>query len=381
MQTVSHAIGGAEQHSETPWTTRRIILAKNFILECGGVLPELEVCYTTAGKLSSTGDNVVWVFHALTADSNPQDWWNSLVGPGQVLSPERHFIVCANIIGSCYGTTGPSHAKGARTEGVGLNFPLVTMRDTVRAHKLLRKHLELGTISLGIGGSMGGQQAIEWACSEPDAFQRLVLIATSARHSPWGIACNEAQRMAMCAEEGFSIGDPSAGAQGLEAARAIAMLTYRGYTAFSKTQVDKESKVTGFAASSYMQHQGKKLSARFCPYSYWSLTKTMDSHDVSRGRGSIEDALSRVTSKVLVIAISSDVLFPPSDQHTLAAGIPDSKFAEIDSVYGHDGFLVEGNKITVLLEEFMSEIVGDSRLSVQSSAGASCGPSVPAKGT
>ena len=359
MYMTSHASAQAEDCGDAVWTTRRAVLAQNFPLECGGVLPTLEVCYTTAGELSPAADNVVWVFHALTANSNPKEWWSSLVGTGRALDPKQHFIVCANILGSCYGTTGPSARGADGASSLGLKFPLVTMRDVVRAHKLLREFLGVGQISLGIGGSMGGHQAIEWACGEPEAFSQLVLIATSARHSPWGIACNEAQRMAMSAEEGFANGNPEAGARGLEAARAIAMLTYRGYAAFSKTQLDTTSKVDCFAASSYMRHQGEKLSARFCPYSYWTLTKTMDSHDVSRDRGSIEDALRRVTARALVVAISSDALFPPCEQRVLADGIPGAIYAEIDSVLGHDGFLVEGKRIEELLTAFLPAVGPD----------------------
>jgi homoserine O-acetyltransferase len=232
------------------------------------------------------------------------------------------------------------------------------MRDIVAAHDLLRRHLGIARLRLGIGGSMGGQQALEWACAMPDLFGNLVLLATNARHSPWGIACNEAQRMALEADGTLGSGALGGGAAGLEAARAIAMLTYRGYGAFGETQSDARSMRDGFAASSYLRHQGRKLADRFDPLSYWTLTKAMDSHDVGRDRGSVAGALARIRSRVLVAGIHSDILFPPAEQEAIARAIPGARMALIESMYGHDGFLVESAAIESCAGPFLHDDAG-----------------------
>jgi len=198
-------------------------------LECGDTLQNVKIRYNTFGALNATKTNVVWVFHALTANSNPVEWWPGVVGKGEVINPKDHFIICANMLGSCYGTTGPISAK----------FPLVTIKDMVKLHRVLSAHLGIEKIHLGIGGSMGGQQLLEWAVQEPERFENIVPLATNAFHSPWGIAFNEAQRMAL-----DNI-DPS---KGLEAARAIAMLSYRHYNTFGKTQEDVDQRWDGFKA-------------------------------------------------------------------------------------------------------------------------------------
>lgn len=303
-------------------------------LECGDTLQNVKVMYTTYGKLNADKSNVVWIFHALTANSNPLEWWPEMVGEGKSISPDKHFIVCANMLGSCYGTTGPKNP----------DFPLVTIKDMVKAHQALLKHLKIDRIHLGIGGSMGGQQLLEWAVQEPDLFEYIVPMATNAFHSPWGIAFNEAQRMAL-----DNI-DPS---KGLEAARAIAMLSYRHYNTYQNTQEDVDLRWDDFAASSYQKYQGEKLRKRFTAESYYTLSKAMDSHHLGRHFGSAEAALKRIKSKTLVIGIDTDILFPPHEQAFIASHIPNARFEKISSDYGHDGFLVEAEKIGGLLQGFM----------------------------
>jgi homoserine O-acetyltransferase/O-succinyltransferase len=303
-------------------------------LECGETLHNVKIRYTTFGKLNKTKTNVVWVFHALTANSNPMEWWPGLVGEGEVINPNDHFIVCANMLGSCYGTTGPK----------GTGFPLVTIKDMVKLHQILIKHLGLSKIHLGIGGSMGGQQLLEWAVQEPELFEHIVPMATNAVHSPWGIAFNEAQRMAL---ENI---DPS---KGLEAARAIAMLSYRHYNTFEKTQQDVDQRWDSFSASSYQKYQGEKLRKRFSAESYYTLTKAMDSHHIGRHFGSAEAALKRIKSKALVIGVDTDILFPIQEQAYIAKHIAGARFEEISSDYGHDGFLTEAATITALLKDFL----------------------------
>ncbi|WP_258105433.1 homoserine O-acetyltransferase [Marinoscillum sp. MHG1-6] len=309
---------------------------QSLFLECGEALQNVKIRYTTYGKLNKTKTNAVWVFHALTANSNPMEWWPGIVGEGCVINPQDHFIICANMLGSCYGTTGPSNRQ----------FPLVTIKDMVKLHQILIKELGITKIHLGLGGSMGGQQLLEWAVQEPELFENIAPMATNAVHSPWGIAFNEAQRMAL---ENI---DPS---KGLEAARAIAMLSYRHYNTFQNTQEDVDHRWEDFSASSYLNYQGEKLRKRFSADSYYTLSKAMDSHNVGRHYGSIQAALKRIQSKALVIGVDSDILFPPHEQELIANEIPNATFAQITSNYGHDGFLVEAPQIGQLLKEFLRE--------------------------
>lgn len=320
-------------------------LNQEFELECGDILPELEISYTTYGTLSPDGDNVVWVFHALTANADPVEWWPGLVGKGFLINPEKYFIVCANMLGSCYGTTGPDSIDPRTGEKYGVNFPVVTVKDMVNAHKLLQSHLGINKILLGIGGSMGGQQLLEWSSTDVDLFENICVIATNARHSAWGIAWNTAQRMAIEADPTFRYNYDGAGEKGLQAARAIAMLSYRNQNTYRKTQTDFEDKVDDFKASSYQYYQGQKLSNRFTVLSYYYLSKAMDSHNIGRGKKSVRHALKSIKAKTLVVGIKTDILFPYAEQKFIAKNIKGSELVLIDSLYGHDGFLIETNAI------------------------------------
>lgn len=327
-----------------------------FPLEGGTTLSQLEVAYHTYGNLNAERDNVIWVFHALTANSDAADWWSGLVGAGRLFDPEKYFIVCANVVSSCYGSSGPLSLNPQTGKPWYSDFPMVTTRDMVRAHQLLRKHLGIRRIYLGLGGSIGGQQAVEWAVSEPEVFRHVSLIATNARHSAWGIAFNETQRMAISCDHTWRDHDPEAGKRGLMAARANAILSYRNYPTFAKTQADEPGKLDGFRASSYQNYQGLKLARRFNTYAYWLLTKSMDSHDVGRHRGSTAEALQLIQAETLVVGISSDILFPTCEQRFLAEHIPHAVYHEIDSTYGHDGFLIEFEQLTAILKNFLSPV-------------------------
>ena len=321
-------------------------------LEAGETLSSVDVVYHTAGTLNPDKSNVIWFCHALTANSDVLDWWNSLCGEGKTFDPARHFIVCANIIGSCYGSSGPLTVNPASQRPYYSQFPQITIRDMVQAHIALRKHLNIAKINTLIGGSMGGYQVLEWALTEPDVIHHLVLVATGAHESAWGVAIHTAQRLAIETDNTWKDLQPQAGAKGLKTARAIGMLTYRNYAAFVKTQTDLEHKLDNFKASSYIDYQGEKLVKRFNAYSYWILTKAMDSHNVGRDRGSVEQVLKGITSKTLIIGISSDMLCPVSEQKFMAEHIPNSRYVEIDSPYGHDGFLIEGKQIGDAITEF-----------------------------
>jgi len=220
----------------------------------------------------------------------------------------------------------------------------------------LRKHLKLDHIDLAIGGSMGGQQVMEWAIQQPALFGRVCLLATSARHSPWGIAFNESQRMALEADPSFFDGTLEGGARGLEAARAVAMLSYRHYDAFAKTQTEgSDEKLGDYRAATYQVYQGQKLRQRFGAWSYHVLSRAMDSHNVGRRRGGIQAALSEITAPTLILSINSDVLFPPREQELLSRYIPNAHWRVFDSVYGHDGFLTETKQISEALTAWLPE--------------------------
>jgi homoserine O-acetyltransferase len=321
-----------------------------FALEAGPVLPGVRIAYQTWGTLNPARDNVVWVCHALTANADAASWWPNLIGPGAALDTDRYFVVCANLLGGCYGTTGPLDTNPTTDETWGIDFPLVTIRDQVAAHQLLAEHLAIDSVDLIIGGSMGGQQALEWAVQQPERFRRMVVLATNARHSAWGIAFNAAQRLALEADPTLQELGPTAGQAGLAAARSIAMLSYRGYVPYTSTQTDtRPNLLADFAAESYQRYQGQKLVNRFSAHSYWVLSRAMDSHDLGRNRGPLPEVLAQIQARTTVISISSDLLFPPEEQALLAQHIPTSKHIVIDSPYGHDGFLVETERIGQIL--------------------------------
>jgi homoserine O-acetyltransferase len=326
-----------------------------FVLESGQTLPGLRIAYHTYGKLNAAADNVVWICHALTANSDPADWWKGLVGADTLINPEKYYIVCANIIGSCYGSTGPLSTDPATGRSYYSDFPLVTIRDMVQAHILLRRHLGIEKIRLLMGGSMGGYQALEWCVMEPAVIQRLFLIATSPSESAWGVAVHTAQRLAIEADATWQDHTPQAGAKGLKAARAIGMLTYRNYGTFQERQTDPDpEKIDDFKASSYINYQGEKLVKRFNAYSYWLLTKSMDSHHLGRGRGGdLIAVLGSISQPTLIMGIDSDILCPLDEQRFMSAHMPHATLVEIGSAYGHDGFIIEAKQITEHLGRWM----------------------------
>ena len=328
---------------------------KPFLLESGATLPGIEISYYTYGTLNAEGSNVIWICHALTANADPTDWWQGFVGKDCVIDPAKYFIVCANILGSCYGSSGPLNINPETQQPYYHLFPSITIRDMVNAHMLLRAHLKIETIHLLIGGSMGGYQAIEWALMEKDRIQQLFLLATSPTESAWGIAVHTAQRLAIEADQSWKENTAHAGKKGLKAARAIGMLTYRNYGIMVKTQSDTDAeKLDHYKAASYILHQGNKLSDRFNAYSYWLLTKALDTHHIARGRGGNTDTvLKSIGQRTLIIGISSDILCPLIEQQHMAAQMPNASLIEIDSVYGHDGFLVETEKISAHLKAWL----------------------------
>lgn len=327
---------------------------KTFKLENGKRLKSVQITYHTYGRLNTRKDNVIWVCHALTANSDVFDWWPGLFGEKDLFNPQEHFIVCANILGSHYGTTNPLSTNPLTGLPYYLAFPQFSIRDLAAAHELLAKHLGIEKIKVLIGGSLGGQQAMEWAIIRPERVENLILLATNAQHSPWGIAFNESQRLAISADRTFYSNKPNGGLRGLKVARSMALLSYRTYETYGATQLEtEEDKIDNFKASSYQNYQGEKLVKRFNAYSYWFLSKAMDAHHVGRGRNGIENALKAIKAKTLVIGITSDMLFPLEEQKFLAKYIPSSKFIAISSFYGHDGFLIETKQIGKEIAAFL----------------------------
>ncbi len=329
-----------------------------FLLECGRTIDRLTIAYTTYGTLSPEHDNVIWVCHALTANSEVAEWWEHTVEPGKFLDPARHFIVCANFLGSHYGTTGPLSPRPGTDEPWYGDFPTVTVRDMVACHRRLAEHLGIRQVELLIGSSIGGFQCIEWAVSQPDFAKRLVLIATASRSMPWVQAFNESQRMAIETDPTFGKRRPEAGEQGMAVARSIALLSYRGGVAYRRTQEDPDpdrSDCFDHRAHSYQRHQGEKLRRRFNAYSYYRLTQAIDSHNIARGRGPMAEVLRSIRAKTLVVAITSDILFPPEEHRDLCEQIPGVQFRLMDSDFGHDGFLVEHERLDRIIQHFMNE--------------------------
>jgi homoserine O-acetyltransferase len=327
-----------------------------FELENGSVLPEIDIAYHTYGTLNANRNNVVWVCHALTANSDASEWWSGLIGEGKLFDPKEYFIVCANMLGSCYGATNADSINPTTEERYGKDFPLITIRDMVNSHQILKKHLNINKIRVAIGGSMGGQQVLEWSIIAPNLFEQIIIIAAGAKLNAWSRGWNSAQRMALEADATLFDNIPNAGEKGLQAARAMGMMCYRTYEAYNQLQLDNDEVLDDYKIDSYLHYQGEKLSNRFTALAYWSVTKSMDSHNVGRNRGGIEKALKKVLADTLIIGIQSDILFPIEEQIELATHIPQSQLDIIDSSYGHDGFLIENEKITLLVHRFMDKM-------------------------
>lgn len=327
-----------------------------FVTESGFVFPQIDIAYHTFGNEAMKNKNVVWIFHALTANSDAADWWSGLIGDHRFFNFQDYFIVCANVLGSCYGTTGPLHLNSENGKTYMHQFPHITIRDMVQAHILLRKHLGIHKINVGIGGSLGGQQLLEWAITEPHIFENIVPIATNAHHSPWGIAFNETQRMAIRLDATWNLSVPEAGLEGLKTARAIALLSYRHYAIYEATQMDLPPKSHQFKAISYQHYQGEKLAKRFNAFSYDTLTKAMDSHHLAyQKEKSMEAILAQISAKACCIGLNTDVLFPSSEQKFLSKHIPNAQYFEIETLFGHDGFLLEFEKLTRILQQFFKK--------------------------
>lgn len=328
-------------------------IQENFTLESGEILEKLEIAYQIKGNPNSR--NTIWVNHALTGSQDFTSWWPGLFGENNVFDLKNNLVICANIIGSCYGTTGPLSISPKNNKPYLYNFPKITIRDIVKAHILLRKHLNINKINYLIGASLGGFQSIEWAIIEPDIIENLIPIACNSAFSPWGIAFNHSQRMAIKLDPSWGENSINAGFNGLKTARAIALLSYRNYKSFCKQQYDEDiNKISNFKVCSYLDYQGDKIINRFNAFSYYLLSETMDSHNLGRNRENIENVLKKIKSKTLLIGIDTDILFPISEIEFMNNNIPNSKIEIINSIYGHDAFLIEYEQLNNIIKNFIN---------------------------
>ena len=318
-------------------------LEQPFALETGGSLARPTIAYNTYGKLNAARDNVIWICHALTANSDADDWWHGLFGRGDIFDWDKYFIVCANNLGSPYGSSSARQLDPDTGKPYGLDFPFFTIRDTARLHLELLWHLGIQRIHLLIGGSCGGNIAQEMALQlTPERVESLVLLCCSARESPWAVAIHEAQRLVLRADPTLSDKTETAGQTALKACRGVALPYYRTQQSFNLRQKEITNDVlTDFRASSYINYQGQKFVRRFDAPCYYTLLGALDTHNLGRGRESIEAALTELTCRTVVIGFQADLLVPITEQQFLAKHLPSADLFELRSIFGHDAFLIE----------------------------------------
>lgn len=327
--------------------------------ESGFDFSSLDIAWNSWGTLNETKDNVILVFHALTGHSNAKEWFSGLFTENGIIDLDKHFVLCINNLGSCYGSTGPTSINPVSGKVYQADFPSITIRDLVRFQVSLLDFLGIRGVELAIGGSMGGMIALEFALID-SRIRSFAILAMGKSHSPWAIGISHAQRQAIYADEYWNNGfykkdvPPS---KGLAVARAMAMITYRSAqnydTKFGRTY---NSSKHNFEVESYLNYQGEKLAERFDANSYVKLTQTMDSHDVSRDRGSFEEALGQLKLPSLIIGVDSDLLYPTHEQKELASLIPNAIYKEINSPHGHDAFLIEFDQINGHLTSFLNSL-------------------------
>ena len=340
-------------------------------LQLGGQFGPVTLAYETWGALNEAGDNAVLITHALTGDTHAHDagcphdtkvaWWNPLIGPGRFFDTSRYFVICSNILGGCYGSTGPSSPDPRTGQPYSTRFPVITIRDMVRAQRKLVEHLGVRRIQMVAGGSIGGQQALEWAASYPELVEKVIVVAATAALTAQAVAFSEVQRQAILSDPRWQNGNYSPGdgpEAGLAVARMLSMITYQSEESMEMRfarRAARQGKIVSpsgyadlgkrFDVEGYLYYQGDALVKRFDANSYLYISRAMDLYDVSEGHPSLEAALRRVRSKALFIGIRSDFLFPAARVRWLAEQVSavggDATYVELDSPHGHDAFLKE----------------------------------------
>ncbi|MFT7600740.1 MAG: homoserine O-acetyltransferase [Acidimicrobiales bacterium] len=360
----------------------KVCESRCFALEGGGVLDEIDVAFETWGELDATASNAILVCHALTGDAHaagpsgpgqPTDgWWNDLVGPGKSIDTDRFFVVCANVLGGCQGTTGPASINPTDGKPYGSRFPVVSTRDIVRTQAMLADHLGISRWLSVVGGSMGGMQVLEWAVMFPDRVDSIAAIASTGAASPMQIGWSETGRLAIVNDAKWNGGDYYDAAdgegptEGLMLARRIAQIHYRSDDSLNNRfgrstvgRLDSFNLWDRFQVESYLDYHGEKLARRFDANSYLVLNKAMDLHDLGRGRGGIDVALQRIKCPSLVVSIDSDILYTPRQQAELRDGLEaggsDVRYEELQSEHGHDGFLIEFATLGPMIESFLED--------------------------
>jgi homoserine O-acetyltransferase len=363
-----------------PAGDRKFTASFDLKLESGKKLEDVKIAYETWGELKPDGSNALLVLHALTGDSHAfgsatrahptAGWWNGVIGAGLAIDTNKFFVVAPNMLGGCQGSTGPTSLDKKGKE-YGARFPYITIRDQVSAQVELSKQLGIQKWKAIIGGSMGGMQVLEWAIEYPDAMEKIAVLAAPAFSNADQIALNSVQLEAIKADPAFNEGDyydAAAGKgpyRGLALARRMALLNYRSPEELNvRFERAWQSKVNPFgdggrfAVESYLDFHGNKFTRRFDANSYLTLVEAMNSHDVARGRGSIKKAISKIKAEMLLVGIDSDRLFPVPSQEVIAQNGPKKLFGNklfvIKSDYGHDGFLIEADKVGKLLKRLLS---------------------------
>ena len=358
---------------------RRITLPGDFALACGAVLPELTIAYETYGKLNANGTNAILICHALTLDqyvasAHPRTgkpgWWTRLIGPGKPVDPEHWFVICANVLGGCMGSTGPTSIDPRDGQPFAMRFPVITISDMVAAQARLLDHLGVDTLAAVIGGSMGGMQALTWAVHHPARVKKVVAIATAARHSAQNIAFHEVGRQAIMADpkwQGGQYAPDAPPADGLAVARMAAHITYlseEGLTEkFGRRLQNRDAVSFGFDADfqveSYLRHQGLSFVERFDANSYLYITRAMDYFDLAEPHGgNLARAFAGVQSRFCLVSFTSDWLYPTAESRRIvkalnAAGAAVS-FVELESPFGHDAFLLDAPEMNRVITGFLT---------------------------
>ncbi len=350
------------------------------VLDNGVRLGPITVAYETYGTLSPKRDNVVLVCHALSGGAHAagwhpgakkRGWWDCMIGPGKAFDTDRYFVICSNCLGSCYGTTGPSSINPETGKPYGLSFPVITIRDMVNVQRHLLDALGIESLLTVTGGSMGGMQALQWAVSYPERVRSVVAIATTHRHSPQQIAFNEVARQAVMSDPAWNHGDyyGTPGPRlGLALARMVGHITYLSEKGmerkFGRRLRNKErfgfDFSVDFEVESYLQYKGQEFVDRFDANSLLYLTKALDYFNLANGFDSLVEAFRHCRSLFLVIAFSSDWLYPPSQNKEVAQAIRraggDATYCEISSDYGHDAFLLEYEQQEPLIRAFLERV-------------------------